>query len=81
MSKTQEKRAQRLAEQQAFIRERRKRQLQILEQNYQIGGVKLYEAQKDSITPEEVEQIEKMMAEQRAALDKLHEQANPPAEA
>ena len=80
MSKTQEKRAQRLSEQQAFIRERRKRQLQILEQNYQIG-VKLYEAQKDSITPEEVEQIEKMMAEQRAALDKLHEQANPPAEA
>lgn len=80
MSKTQEKRAQRLAEQQAFIRERRKRQLQILEQNYQIG-VKLYEAQKDSITPEEVEQIEKMMAEQREALDKLHEQANPPAEA
>jgi len=80
MSKTQEKRAQRLAEQQAFIRERRKRQLQILEQNYQIG-VKLYEAQKDSITPEEVEQIEKMMTEQRAALDKLHEQANPPAEA
>ena len=59
MSKTQEKRAQRLAEQQAFIRERRKRQLQILEQNYQIG-VKLYEAQKDSITPEEVEQIEKL---------------------
>jgi len=80
MSKTQEKRAQRLSEQQAFIRERRKRQLQILEQNYQIG-VKLYEAQKDSITPEEVEQIEKMMAEQREALDKLHEQANPPAEA
>ena len=80
MSKTQEKRAQRLAEQQAFIRERRKRQLQILEQNYQIG-VKLYEAQKDSITPEEVEQIEKMMAEQREALDKLHEQANPPTEA
>ena len=80
MSKTQEKRAQRLSEQQAFIRERRKRQLQILEQNYQIG-VKLYEAQKDSITPEEVEQIEKMMTEQRAALDKLHEQANPPAEA
>ena len=80
MSKTQEKRAQRLSEQQAFIRERRKRQLQILEQNYQIG-VKLYEAQKDSITPEEVEQIEKMMAEQREALDRLHEQANPPAEA
>jgi len=80
MSKTQEKRAQRLSEQQAFIRERRKRQLQILEQNYQIG-VKLYEAQKDSITPEEVEQIEKMMAEQREALDKLHEQANPPTEA
>ena len=80
MSKTQDKRAQRLSEQQAFIRERRKRQLQILEQNYQIG-VKLYEAQKDSITPEEVEQIEKMMAEQREALDKLHEQANPPTEA
>lgn len=80
MSKTQEKRAKRLAEQQAFIMERRRLQLHILEQNFEIG-VKLYQDQKDKLSPEEVEQIEQMMAEQREALDKLHEQAYPSTEA
>jgi len=41
----------------------------------------MYQDQKDTLAPDEIEQIEKMMAEQRAALDKLHEQAYPTAKA
>ena len=74
MSKTQNKRQERLREAATFVSERRDIQLQILEQNYEIG-VKLFLDQK------EVEKIETMMAEQRAALDKLHEQINPRTEA
>jgi len=80
MSKTQDKRAERLAEAENFVAERRRVQLQILEQNFEIG-VKMYQDQKDTLAPDEIEQIEKMMAEQRAALDKLHEQAYPTAKA
>jgi hypothetical protein len=76
MSKTQNKRQERLREAASFISERRAIQLQVLEQNYEIG-VKLFLDQKDTLSPEEVDQIEKMMAEQRAALDKLHEQVDP----
>jgi hypothetical protein len=76
MSKTQNKRQERLREAASFISERRAIQLQVLEQNYEIG-VKLFLDQKDTLSPEEVNQIEKMMAEQRAALDKLHEQVDP----
>jgi hypothetical protein len=76
MSKTQDKKAQRIADAQEFVAERRKMQLEILEQNYEVG-VRIYEAQKDKLLPEEVEQIEAMKAEQRAALDKLREQINP----
>lgn len=80
MSKTQDKRAERLSEAQAFVIERRKLQLNVLEQNYAIG-VKLYQDQKDTLSPSEIEQIEAMMAEQREALDRLHEQVNPGTEA
>ena len=80
MSKTQDKKAQRIAESQDFVAERRRLQLHMLEQNFETG-VKLYNNQKDTLSPEEVEEIEKMMAEQRAALDKLHEQAYPRAKA
>lgn len=76
MSKTQNKRQERIREAATFISERRQIQLHILEQNYEMG-VKLYLDQKDTLSPEEVEQIETMMAEQRASLDKLHEQVNP----
>ena len=76
MSKTQNKRQERFREAANFVSERRSIQLQILEQNYEIGA-KLFLDQKDTLSPEEVEQIETMMTEQRAALDKLHEQINP----
>lgn len=76
MSRTQDKRTQRALDAQDFVAERRRLQLQMLEQNYEVG-VKLYQDQKDTLSPSEIEQIEGMMAEQRAALDKLHEQAYP----
>ena len=80
MSKTQNKKQERLREAASFVAERRAIQLQILERNYEIG-VKMFLDQKDKLSPEEVEQIEAMMTEQRASLDKLHEQINPRTEA
>jgi hypothetical protein len=80
MSKTQDKRDQRLAEAAEFVAERRKLQLHMLEQNFE-AGVQLYQSQKDNLSPEEIEKIEGMMAEQRAALDKLHEQVDTPTKA
>jgi hypothetical protein len=76
MSKTQNKKQERIREAAAFISERRAIQLDILEKNYEMG-VKLFLDQKDTLSPQEIEQIETMMTEQRAALDKLHEQVNP----
>jgi hypothetical protein len=75
MSKTQDKKQERILEAASFVAERRAIQLEILEKNYEMG-VKLFLDQKDTLSPQEIEQIETMMTEQRAALDKLHEQVN-----
>lgn len=80
MSKTQEKRAQRKAEQKAFIAERRAQQLAMLEQAYLIG-LKIYEDKKSEMSPEEIEIIEKLKAEQISLLEQLRNEANTPAEA
>lgn len=75
-SKTQQKKQDRIQEAAAFVQERRKLQIQTLENNYQTG-VQLYLAQKDTLSEEEKTHIEAMMVEQREALDKLHDQAYP----
>ena len=75
MSKSQDKRQERIQEAAAFVAERRKIQLAMLEQNYDMG-VKLFLDQKENLSPEEVEKIEAMMVEQRKSLDELHKQAN-----
>ena len=75
MSKTQDKRKARIQEAANFVAERRKIQLAMLEQNYEMG-VRLFESQKEKLSPEEVTQIEAMMVEQRKSLDELHKQAN-----
>lgn len=80
MSKTQEKRAQRKAEQQAFIAARRAQQLAMLEQAYLVG-LKIYEDKKSEMSPEEIEIIEKLKAEQLELLEKLRNEANPNPEA
>ena len=80
MSKTQEKRARRKAEQQAFIAERRAQQLAMLEQAYLVG-LKIYEDNKDKLSPEDIEAVEKMKEEQLAAIEKLRLEANQNPEA
>jgi hypothetical protein len=72
MSKTQEKRAQRLAESEAFVLEKRRYQLQYLEANFNVG-VQMYEANKDKISEEEQTAIEAEMVKQREWLDTLKE--------
>lgn len=75
MSKSQDKRKASIQEAANFVAERRKIQLAMLEQNYEMG-VRLFESQKEKLFPEEVTQIEAMMVEQRKSLDELHKQAN-----
>jgi hypothetical protein len=69
MSKTQEKRARRLAEQQAFIKARRQQELVLLEMQFQ-RGLELYEANKDKMSEEEIEIMER---EKQKFLDTLAE--------
>jgi hypothetical protein len=75
MSNTQNKRQERAREAATFVAERRKIQLAMLEQNYEMG-VRLFLDQKEKLSPEEVEQIEAMMVEQRQSLDAIREQIN-----
>jgi hypothetical protein len=57
MSKTQDKRAARIAEQKAFIKQRRLQELLALEAQFNYG-LKLYEENKDKLSAEEIEQME-----------------------
>jgi hypothetical protein len=70
MSKTQEKRAQRLADAAEFMKEKRTHQIAFLEANYK-AGVQLYEITKENATEEERTFIEAEMVKQRAALDAI----------
>ena len=75
MSKTQDKRALRIKEQKQFISERRNQQLIMLEQAYETG-LRLYEANKDNLSPEQIDAIEAMKAEQLEALERLRNEVN-----
>jgi hypothetical protein len=57
VSKTQEKKAARLSEAQEFVKQRRVRNLEIFESNFEVG-LKVYEANKDKLTPEQVAEME-----------------------
>lgn len=70
MSKRQEKIEARKAEQQAFIAQRRKMQLAIFQANFDIG-MKIYEENKDKMSPEEVELVEIEIQKNRELLEKL----------
>lgn len=67
MSKTQDKRAARIAEQKAFIKQRRLQELLALEAQFNYG-LKLYEENKDKLSEEEIEQME---AEKKKFMDSL----------
>ena len=64
MSKTQEKRARRAAERDAFIKERRQVQLEVFESNFNVG-LEFFEANKDKMSPEEVAQVEEEIEKNR----------------
>lgn len=75
MSKRQDKIEERRKEQQEFLNARKVQQVAMLEQAYQIGA-HLYESNKDKLSPEEIEQIEGMKAEQLATIEKLKNEVN-----
>ena len=68
MSKTQEKKAARLAEAAEFVKERRVRNLEIFESNFEVG-LKIYEQNKDKLSPEEIAHMESEIERQREILE------------
>jgi hypothetical protein len=80
MSNRQEKIQQKIAERNDFITERRKVQLAIFESNFEAGR-KMYEDNKDKITPEQAAILEKQVEENRELLEKLRDEAYPRTEA
>jgi hypothetical protein len=64
MSKTQEKRARRAAERDAFIKERRQVQLAVFESNFNVG-LEFFENNKDKMSPEEIAQVEEEIEKNR----------------
>jgi hypothetical protein len=75
MSKRQEKIQANIVRQQEFLNERRITQLGMLQRAYDVG-MKLYEDNKDKLSPEEIEQIEAMKLDQLAALEKVKSEIN-----
>jgi len=70
MSKTQEKRQRRAAETAQFLAERHAMNLAMFEQNFNTG-LAIYEANKDKMSPEEIEIIEAQIEANRKLLDEL----------
>lgn len=75
MSKTQDKRKMRNKERIEFLLERRKVQLAMFEQGVAVG-LKLYEDNKDKLSPEEVKQLEEMRLENERLLGQVREQVS-----
>lgn len=73
MSKTQEKRARRAAEREAFIKERRQVQLAVFESNFNVG-LEFFKNNKDKMSPEEIAQIEGEIEKNRKLIDEWKEQ-------
>jgi len=67
VSKTQEKKAARLAQAQEFVKERRQRQIEIFESNFEVG-LKMYEDNKDKLTPEQVAEMDADIERNRALI-------------
>lgn len=77
MSKTQEKRARRKAEQQEFLQARKMIQLQMFEQALEVG-LKVYEDNKDRLSKEDISKIEAQLEENRALIKKLRDELDSP---
>ena len=75
MSKTQDKRAERVQEAENFVKERRANQLVIFEANL-LAGQQLFENNKEKLSAEEILVIEKELADNQALLEKLRQEWN-----
>lgn len=80
MSKKQEKMQRRIAESHDFLRERRKAQLEVFENNVE-AGKRLFEQNKDKLTPEQLATLEAQLAENERLLEELRDKIYPRAEA
>jgi hypothetical protein len=75
LSKTQEKRIQRQAEADAFVKERRKTQISIFEQNFDTG-MRFYLENKDKMSEEEQALIEIEIEKNRKVVEEFKEKWN-----
>lgn len=80
MSKTQDKRAQRKAEQQEFLRSRKALQLAMFEQALE-AGLRIYESNKDKLSSEDINKIEAQLEENRQLVDRLRREIDTPTQA
>jgi len=80
MSKRQDKIEANIKEQQEFLAARKAQQLIMLERAYEVG-LKIYEDNKDKMSPEEIEMIERLKDEQLHLLEQLRNEANKNPEA
>ena len=72
MSKTQEKRAQRLAQAADFVKQRRELTLALFEQNFDIG-MKIYQDNKDTMSVEDIALLEAEIESARKAMQEYKE--------
>jgi cob(I)alamin adenosyltransferase len=72
MSKTQEKRAQRLAQAADFVKQRRELTLAMFEQNFDIG-MKIYQDNKDTMSVEDITLLEAEIESARKAMEEYKE--------
>ena len=79
MSNRQDKIKESINKQKNFISARRQQQLFMLEHAYEVG-LNIYETNKDKLSPEEIQKIESMKAEQLTAIEKLKLEAYPSAQ-
>ena len=70
LSKTQEKRALRKSESEAFLRERRMNQLAQFEANLS-AGEQILNANRDKLSPEEITILEGQLVENKDLLEKM----------
>lgn len=80
MSKTQDKRAQRKAEQQDFLRARKAMQLAMFEQALE-AGLAVYENNKDKLSAEDIAKIEAQLEENKQLIEKLRSEIDSPTQA
>lgn len=80
MSKTQDKRAQRKAEQQEFLRARKAMQLVMFEQALE-AGLAVYENNKDKLSEDDIAKIEAQLEENKQLIEKLRSEIDSPTQA